>query len=538
MTKRKRRSGRFRTVGVVFGLLLVFGVMSLLLSGTRVGGLSGPALAQSTPISLPTLTPTTLFTSTENLVPITVASWNIELNDADPRTVAQRIADFEDVDLWGISEVNRTRTAPIFEAAAEIGEDADYDSILGTSGGGDRLLAIYDADRFELLASEELDDINTTGNARAPLVLHLRERETGLEFLFMVNHLYRSRDNERYEQARLLDEWAAEQTLPVIAVGDYNFDWATVGGELDHDRGYDLLTANGEWEWIEPDELVTTQCSGWPCKYQSVLDFVFVAGLAQDWRAESEIVVKDGDFPDDNTTPDHRPVVARFWPDDVTRTGTVNRSSNLRGGAGTNYAVVGSASPGQAVTIVDEALDDTGRKWLHLDDGSWIAAFLVTEEAARTGITQTTRGLPSIESDGAAPTPISTSTPTSIPTSTATPAPPPPAAPSVVIKYIYYDGQVPRVESDEYATIANIANTGTVPVNLSGWRLNADDKGQDFVFPAIELTPGEQIRVYTNEVHPESGGFSFGIGHAIWRNKGECGHLFDDRGVEVSTYCF
>ena len=55
--------------------------------------------------------------------------------------------------------------------------------MIGQSGGGDRLLAIYDEDRFELIGSQELDHINTTGNARAPLVLHLRDRISQEQFL-------------------------------------------------------------------------------------------------------------------------------------------------------------------------------------------------------------------------------------------------------------------------------------------------------------------------------------------------------------------
>ena len=128
----------------------------------------------------------------------------------------------------------------------------------------------------------------------------------------MVNHLYRSREGERHKQARLLNEWVAVQTLPVIAVGDYNFDWSIANGEQKHDAGYDLMTANGRWLWVKPDTLTTTQCSGWPCRYNSVLDFVFAAGSAQTWRAESTIVVEPGDFPADNTKSDHRPVIATF----------------------------------------------------------------------------------------------------------------------------------------------------------------------------------------------------------------------------------
>lgn len=97
----------------------------------------------------------------------------------------------------------------------------------------------------------------------------------------------------------------------------------------------------------------------------------------------------------------------------------------------------------------------------------------------------------------------------------------------MVIQTIYYDGQVYRVESDEYVVIANL---GTAPINLGGWRINAGDPGQDFYFPSVELAPSQSVRVYTNEQHPDSGGFSFGRGQAIWNNKGDCGYLFDARG--------
>jgi hypothetical protein len=128
--------------------------------------------------------------------------------------------------------------------------------------------------------------------------------------------------------------------------------------------------------------------------------------------------------------------------------------------------------------------------------------------------------------------------PTNTPIPTATPLPtdtPVRAQAVVVISHIYYDGQVPRVESDEYA---EISNKGNAPVNISGWRLNAGDPYQDFTFPSFDLQPGQACRVYTNEVHPESCGFSFGIGRAIWNNKGDCGYLYDAGGAQVDDYCY
>ena len=149
------------------------------------------------------------------------------------------------------------------------------------------------------------------------------------------------------------------------------------------------------------------------------------------------------------------------------------------------------------------------------------------------------------------PVPVVTALPTAIPVATTTtvaaaptpeptqpPAPTPTAPPvpgAVVISYVFYDGQAGSTESDEYA---EITNQGGSPVNLGGWHLNAGDPGQDFWFPAFELAPGQSCRVYTNEDHPETCGFSFDYGRAIWANIGECGYLFDQNGNEVSRYCY
>ncbi len=130
-------------------------------------------------------------------------------------------------------------------------------------------------------------------------------------------------------------------------------------------------------------------------------------------------------------------------------------------------------------------------------------------------------------------TPTITVIPTQTPTATATPTWPSQA--NVIIRYVLYDGVVPRVESDEYA---EVFNQGFGPVNLARWRLNAGDPGQDFTFPGFILHPRQACRVYTNEFHPETCGFSFGSGRAIWNNKGDCGYLYDAHGQLVSQYCY
>lgn len=109
------------------------------------------------------------------------------------------------------------------------------------------------------------------------------------------------------------------------------------------------------------------------------------------------------------------------------------------------------------------------------------------------------------------------------------------AAPDLVIQDIIYDGAVPNVESDEYALIAN---RGPTAVNLQGWRLNAGNPGQDFTFPDFTLQPAATCRIYTNERHPDTCGFTFNSSSAIWRNTGDCGYLYDPTGAERSHFCY
>jgi hypothetical protein len=237
-----------------------------------------------------------------------VVGFNVESGGACPDVVHDLIAAAQDVDLWGFSAVQDAIWATMFAQAAAEGETDTFAPMLGTTGGGDRLLIVYRVDRFDLVRSFELTDINIGGNVRAPLVAQLRLKPAGPEFLFMVNHLYRSHTDRRHEQARLLNVWARRQTLPVIAVGDYNFDWDVSHGDTVHDRGDDLLIADGVLTWIRPPQLIRTQCS-----FNSVLDFVFVAGAARQWSASSEILATEESYcPSDQNRSDHRPVLGRL----------------------------------------------------------------------------------------------------------------------------------------------------------------------------------------------------------------------------------
>lgn len=239
---------------------------------------------------------------------LTVVSWNVESGGSNDQTIRQRIGSFQGVDLWGLSEVTGPSSASTFETGAEDGESANFEKVVSNTGGTDRLAIIFNANRFRLVRSQELTHINQ-GNHRAPLVAELQEISSNRNFLFMVNHLARGNANLRRRQATQLNEWVRTQTIPVIATGDYNFDWEVNGGDQNHDVGYDNMTNGGAWTWVRPATLIKSQCSP---SFNSVLDFIFVNTLAQGWSGTSQIIVEPNDCVASPQTSDHRPVVGTF----------------------------------------------------------------------------------------------------------------------------------------------------------------------------------------------------------------------------------
>lgn len=128
----------------------------------------------------------------------------------------------------------------------------------------------------------------------------------------MNNHLTRGKEENRNLQAELLSAWAGQSILPIIAVGDYNmdYDFRTRKGNA----AFDIMQKDGRWKWIEPKELIDSNWAdskrdGKDDYPESLLDFVFVNQAAQKLQISCEVIVRPGDFPDDEKTSDHRPVL-------------------------------------------------------------------------------------------------------------------------------------------------------------------------------------------------------------------------------------
>lgn len=249
-------------------------------------------------------------------IPLAVATFNVESGDANPSVLAdQYIAPLDDIDLWGFAEVQNADWLKTLERGTEAGEGADFRSILGLSGGGDRLAIVYDTRRLREVQHYELDALSYGGRVRATLVAQFQIRSTRQEFLFVVNHLYRSDNAKRHEQAQALNTWARTQSLPIVAVGDYNYDFDVIQGDQGkRDRGFDLMVQDDVFQWVRPSVLIASHCHQ---DYNSILDFVFVGNGARQWSVRDSTILfaePGGTYcPDDAQKSDHRPVMTTFW---------------------------------------------------------------------------------------------------------------------------------------------------------------------------------------------------------------------------------
>jgi hypothetical protein len=94
--------------------------------------------------------------------------------------------------------------------------------------------------------------------------------------------------------------------------------------------------------------------------------------------------------------------------------------------------------------------------------------------------------------------------------------------PDVIISDLRYLGIGPG-QPDEYV---EIFNQGGAPQDLTGWVVESKPTGRDFPFPpGTVIQPGQRYRIYTNESHPQFGGFTFGSSQQVWRDEGGIARL-------------
>ncbi len=97
-----------------------------------------------------------------------------------------------------------------------------------------------------------------------------------------------------------------------------------------------------------------------------------------------------------------------------------------------------------------------------------------------------------------------------------------------------------RARSREYVTLRN---GGSRALALGGWRLR-DRRGHTFVFPDVTVGPDEAVRVVTGDGRDRSGGgdpavvVHWGMGQAVWNNRGDALYVVDRDGLLVAEHVY
>lgn len=272
--------------------------------------------------------------------PLEVMFWNLEspghdVHEGEKKTadlgfLCQRIQqDFGGAEVVGFAEVEPD-WAPGLEEALEAASGADWELRLSPTGGHDRLAIAWRSDRYTLLDWNILPELGGPFRIKAKdlhfrpsLYARLRCDDDLGPITFLVNHLARSNAENgppvRRKQANLLRQWLGHVQDPVICVGDFNFDYHIRQGDQDN-SGFSVLTQDDLYHWVRyPDPLIPTEGEtkdGHPIfPFESILDFIFVANQARDWRASSQVLTRPDDFSPEEMNSDHRPVRAHFEVD-------------------------------------------------------------------------------------------------------------------------------------------------------------------------------------------------------------------------------
>jgi len=274
----------------------------MVLMGCGTSGLDEhPATKESKPTAVENMT-----VAKQNFE-VEFLSWNLESEGSDLDVIGQELADMKRYDIYAFSEV-----LPAAGETLEAFLGPNYISVISQSGYNDRLAILYDRTKFEEIEHFEIQEINFQRRYRAPLVVHLKHKAAGIEFLVMNNHLARGKATVRQEQATQLVQWARTQLMPVVALGDYNFDY--VFETQKGNPAFSNMLKDNVWQWVKPEEWIDTNWYDNPKDPDgkddypgSMLDFAFASGPAKVWKKRCRVIVRDGDFPDDERTSDHRP---------------------------------------------------------------------------------------------------------------------------------------------------------------------------------------------------------------------------------------
>lgn len=236
---------------------------------------------------------------------ISLISFNVEAGykpDSELNTVLSLIDKLPASHVYAITELTPSWAESI---AIHLG-DFHYVINQNARESSDAMAIFYDPSRLTIVEAYERP-FNVHKYERSMLYSKFIDKRTAKSFAVITNHFMRGtgKVNERRQsQSIQLQKWVQNQVVPVIALGDYNFDYDI--DTLTGNPSYYLFTEDDHWQWVKPKQLIKTGCHK---SYNSILDFVFIAGEVK--AAASEIMFPETEYcNDDKRKPDHRPLYA------------------------------------------------------------------------------------------------------------------------------------------------------------------------------------------------------------------------------------
>ncbi len=249
---------------------------------------------------------------------LSIGSFNVESDlDTEAERVAEDFARIPPLHIWALQEVYNDEALDLFTATLSEATGFTYASHRGTTGSnfGDYLAFVYVENAFSDVSFEELGEV---GGARHPLVMRATSF-SGHELTFVNTHLDRGDARAREGQARSLRSWVIDhEDEALIMMGTFNFDYDFAGTRRGGNRAFVNFSRGGHVSWPEPMCIAGETCpvTGTQCnpQYNNMLDFIFLAGTAFDWRAMTDLAFLGEDYcsRDPQGYSDHRPVLGQL----------------------------------------------------------------------------------------------------------------------------------------------------------------------------------------------------------------------------------
>ncbi len=249
---------------------------------------------------------------------LSIVYWNVESGGNDPERAARDLTDLGKYHIIALSEVDKITTYK--ERVRK--EFEGYDTIEGKTGVNreapdDHLVIFYDPKRLYLVAKTTIEfagDALDAETVRHSIVCHFRERSDDTEFFMVLNHFEDDAALVK-QQTDKLTSWIKDKSAPVVALGTFNFgyNFATEAAN----ETMDSLVTGANMRWVRPLKFGDTQWidedgDGADDSPDCLTDFGFVAFGAKKWPATCRVLGSDRDFPDSDSSSNHRPIELLF----------------------------------------------------------------------------------------------------------------------------------------------------------------------------------------------------------------------------------